>query len=106
MSFLKSVIISWTTPSVARNTSLCIENGQMMIYEHLAVGNMGPPSLFEMVRRVKESGSLVNAYIVEGVSRTVMTIHEHSLAHLRILPVFSARWRWFTTACPQEANFS
>ena len=76
-----------------------------MIYELLAVGNMGPPSLFEMVRRVKESGSVVNAYIVEGVSRTVMTIHEHSLAHPCILPVSYARWRWYNIACLHKNDF-
>ena len=38
-------------------------------------------------------------HIVEGVSRTVMTIHEHSLTPLVILSVFNARWRCHTFAC-------
>ena len=46
-----------------------------------------------MVPCIEESGSVVNAYIVEGVSRTVMTIHEHSLTPLVILSVLNARWR-------------
>ena len=49
--------------------------------------------IVEMVRCVEESGSVVNAYIVEGVSSTVMTIHEHSLAHRCLLQSFHARWR-------------
>ena len=60
---------------------------------------MGPPPLFEMVPCIEESGSVVNAYIVEGVSRTVMTIHEHSLTPLTILSVLNARWRWHTPVC-------
>ena len=77
-----------------------------MIYGLLTAGNTVPPSLFEMVRRVKESGSVVNAYIVEGVSRTVMTIHEHSLAHPCVMLVNSARWRWCTDDCLQQDCFS